>query len=93
MLQLLLSEVVNFIHIPLPGACTFQQSRELMQLCLVPAQGCRKSTLKVLPHNLAMCHVQLLLLQSRGDSRVRRAKVYLLYSSLVGGVELSEEGG
>ena len=64
-----------------------------MQLCLAPAQGCGESTLKVLPHNLAMCHVWLPVLQSRGGSRVRRAKVHLLCSSLVGGVELSEEDG
>lgn len=64
-----------------------------MQLHLLPAQGCGESTLKVLPHNLAMRHVWLPVLQSRGGSRVRRAKVHLLYSTLVGGVELGEEGG
>lgn len=85
--------MVNFILIPLPVVCTFQQSGELIQLCLVPAQGCGESTLKVLPHNLAMRHVWLPVLQSRGGSRVRRAKVHLLYSSRVRGVELSEEGG
>lgn len=84
--------MVNFIRIPLPVVCTLQQSAELVQLCLVPAQGCGESMLKVLPHNLAMYHVRLPVLQSRGGSRVRRAKVHL-YSSLDGGVELGEEGG